>query len=333
MKRLFELLRQFSFLLLAILFSTGSPKSEESTPLKVYIRDSLYGYLKKALPAAFPLKEESQRHLNVFQKRSIEWIPLSGSELYSRLKQEEDHPLADVVVGVESEDISEMKGASFPADIRENLYLPFQWKNESFLPLYYGYLAIFYNTQKISIPSQSLWEFVSVRTDESLVFPDPRVSTIGFCFVDWLIESLPHAKQGNWEIFKSKIKNMPSSWEIAYSLFRKGEASLMVAYTTIMAGKDSHIKAVFFPEGNPIHIFVAFKTLKAAQDPDADEVLRFLISENIQKLIAHELRMYPVWEDAIPQGFINLPKPDKIFMPHLTSRQEILDRWKKIMGK
>ena len=100
-----------------------------------------------------------------------------------------------------------------------------------------------------------------------------------------------------------------------------------------MVGKGPHIKAIFYPEGNPIHIFVAFKTLKAAQDPDSDGILKLFTSENIQKLIAHEFGMYPVLEDVRVEDFINLAKPEKVFMPPLISRQEILDRWKKNMGE
>ena len=324
MKRPLRLLCQLLFA--AFFLFAGTSESQEPAPLKVYIRDSLYHSLKKALPATLSPKEG-----NISQKRSIEWIPLSSLELYSRLKREEDRPVADIVIGVESEYIAEMKGTSFPPEIRENLYFPFQWKNETFLPLYYGYLAVFYNTQKISIPSQSLWELVSVKTDETLIFPDPHVSNIGFCFVEWLMGSLPHAKQENWAVLKSKIKNIPSSWEAAYNLFLKGEVSLIAAYTTVMVGKGPHIKAIFYPEGNPIHIFVAFKTLKAAQDPDSDEILKLFTSENIQKVIAHEFGMYPVLEDVRVEDFINLAKPEKVFMPPLISRQEILDRWKKNM--
>jgi thiamine transport system substrate-binding protein len=335
--KLFQRLRGFAFLSLALFVLAQSVECREPTPLKVYIREVLYDSLKKILPTSFPLTKQKSKHAKVPQRRSIEWIPLSEARLYARLKLEGDETPADVVVGLASDAVPEIKASPFPAELRENLHFPFQWKNRNFLPLYYGYLSILYNAKKISVPSQSLWELVDVKTDESLIFPDPHTSSTGFGFVAWLIESLPQANQSNWDILKTKVKATPASEDFANTFFHKGQASLIVSYTTSTLyhrqNKEPYIKAILFPEGNPLHVFVAFKTLKAAQDSDADALLRILTLADIQTAIASKFWMYPVLESVMTEDLINLPKPDKIFVPRIRSRQTILDRWQTLMGQ
>jgi thiamine transport system substrate-binding protein len=334
-KILFKIFSLCFYLGLTTAFGLPSLQSQELKPLKVYIDKDFYIALKNTLPLSFPFMEEKFKTSKTLPKRQIDWVPFTQQDLWRHLKQEGGKTPADVVVGLDSVYTPVLDAAPFPSMIRESIYFPFQWEKKEFLPIGYGYLAILYDPTRISLPSQSLWEFISVKTDESLFLPDPQKDGIGLAFVSWVMEALPYARKSHWQILRNKIKSVVASHQAAYNLFQKGEAPMMIGYTTIKLAKESSLKEaiplkmIFYPEGNPIRIFVAYKTIKAAQDPEADKILELFTEPAIQRFIAQTLYLYPVRQEAITPELAKLAKPEQIQLPSLHTPEEILAQWQK----
>lgn len=331
----------FLFILGEISSVSVYAQKEHTKPLKVYIRDSLYytQAIKDLLPRTIKTQTKNKQDSVEKSLRKIEWIPISRSILYTRLKLEGLKTQADIVIGLESDIINELDASPLPSHLFESLSLPQPWHNNRFLPLYYGYITLIYNEKLIHNPSLSFEKLITTSTQEKIIFPNPRTSIVGYGFACWLANYVQKdasisSKSKTSFTLKEKIVTMPTSWDIAYTLFRQGESNISVAYTTSLLyhrqkGED-WFKIIPFPEGHPLQIYVAFKTLKAAHDKDADHLLDLLTSIEFQKTMALELYMYPVRKEAFSKDLSHLPIPQKV-IEHTLSRQDVLKMWQEIM--
>lgn len=238
----------------------------------------------------------------------------NGVELLNRLKLENTHSKADVIIGLDNNLLAdaEKTGLFAPHELQPKLAI--EWHNPTFIPFNYSYFAFIYNKKNITQPPHSFNELLT--SNYSIIYSDPRLSTPGLGLLLW-IEKLYDEKSADiWQKLAAKTVTVTSGWSEAYGLFLKGEADFVLSYVTspvynrLYEHDDNYVPAIF-DEGHYPQIEIAGILASSKQKALAKEFLSFLLTPDIQALIATANIMYPVVNTALPDAFNTLPNVDK----------------------
>ncbi len=231
---------------------------------------------------------------------------------------------------------------------------------EGFVPFDYGVFSLISDQAeltrlKLGVP-QSLKDLLKPAYRRNVILEDPRTSTPGMAFL-----LLTHAVFGAdfmafWHSFKTQWLTLTPGWDGAYGLFLRREAPLVWSYTTSQAYHEEHgdikgdgrrYRALLFQEGQPMQVEGAAMIRRSLRGgaPGAplsapnDEVerlskafLEFLISPEIQTLIAHTNWMLPVRVGVeLPESYRALPTAKKLLRLEKDSDElsQILGRWQR----
>ncbi len=190
------------------------------------------------------------------------------------------------------------------------MLLSYKWSNQYFLPYDFGYYAFIYDSNKIKNPPKSMKEFLDDKG--SIIYQDPRTSTVGFGLLLWLEKLYGKDSAKAWEKITKKTITVPKGWSEAYNMFLEGESDYVLSYTTspayhLIAEKKDNYKAIAFSEGN-------YKT------------------KDFQKHIPTGNWMYPVIDIKLPADFAKLPKVKALSLPSKEvsqNRKTWLKDWQK----
>ncbi|MDO9416622.1 thiamine ABC transporter substrate binding subunit [Pararhizobium sp.] len=278
----------------------------------------------------------------------IEWVGVAdGVELLTRLKLEGEGTKADLVLGLDTNLITEAKatGLFVPHGIDvSGVKIPGGFSDDVFVPYDYGHFAIVYDTKTLMEPPRSLKDLVDGDPSQKLVIEDPRTSTPGLGLLLWVKSVYGNEAPTAWAKLKNRILTVTPGWSEAYGLFTKGEAPMVLSYTTspayhMIAESTDRYQAAKFSEGHYIQIEVAGVT-KAAKDPQlAKDFLTFMVGPQFQSIIPETNWMLPVaaTTQPLPEAFGKLVSPDKTFlMPAeevARNRKAWIDEWLAAMSK
>ncbi|APO69632.1 thiamine ABC transporter substrate-binding protein ThiB [Rhizobium gallicum] len=269
-----------------------------------------------------------------------------GVALLSRLKLEGASTKADVVLGIDTNLVTEAKETGlFDAsgvDVGA-LKVPGGFVDDVFVPYDYGHFAIIYDTQTIKDPPQSMKDLVEGDPSQKIVIEDPRTSTPGLGLLLWVKSIYGDKAPEAWGKLKNRILTVTPGWSEAYGLFTKGEAPMVLSYTTspayhMVTENTDRYQAAAFSEGHYIQIEVA-GLLKNAQDKDlARDFLKFMITPGFQDTIPTNNWMMPVSATSkpLPDAFSKLVNPAKTFLMSsdevARSRKAWIDEWLAAMS-
>ncbi len=237
-----------------------------------------------------------------------------GASILSRLRLEGKNTKADIVLGLDTNLIE----ATLKTGLIEkhkvdtkNLNLPIKWTNKYFIPYDYGYYAFIYDSNKIKNPPKSMKEFLEDKG--SIIYQDPRTSTVGFGLLLWLEKLYGKNVNKAWEEITKKTVTIPKGWSEAYNMFLKGESDYVLSYTTspayhMIAEKKNNYKAIAFSEGNYMQTEIAGKVASSKHSKLADKFMNFILSKDFQKHIPTGNWMYPVIDVEVPAEFSKLVK-------------------------
>ncbi|WP_119257851.1 thiamine ABC transporter substrate binding subunit [Shinella zoogloeoides] len=272
----------------------------------------------------------------------VEWVGVAdGVELLTRLKLEGEGTKADVVLGLDTNLISEAKATGLfePHGLKpEGLTVPGGFSDDTFLPYDYGHFAVVYDTEALKIPPTSLKELVEGDPSQKIVIEDPRTSTPGLGLLLWVKSVYGDKSAEAWTKLKNRVLTVTPGWSEAYGLFTKGEAPMVLSYTTspayhVIAENTERYKAAAFSEGHYIQIEVAGLT-RTSHDKDlARQFLTFMTGPDFQSIIPETNWMMPAAKtrDPLPAAFDALVKPKKTFlMPSeevAANRKAWIDEW------
>lgn len=273
---------------------------------------------------------------------TVEWVGLAdGVELLTRLKLEGEATKADLVLGLDTNLITEAKatGLFVPHGIdTTKIDVPGDFKDDVFIPYDYGHFAIVYDTEALKNPPASLKELVEGNPDEKLVIQDPRTSTPGLGLLLWVKSVYGDDAPAAWEKLSKRILTVTPGWSEAYGLFTKGEAPMVLSYTTspayhMVAEDTARYQAAPFSEGHYIQIEVAGMTSKADNPKLAKDFLAFMTGPEFQSIIPTTNWMMPAAATAepLPEAFSKLVKPEKTFLMSAeevaANRKAWIDEW------
>ncbi|MDM9624369.1 thiamine ABC transporter substrate binding subunit [Rhizobium sp. S152] len=269
-----------------------------------------------------------------------------GVALLSRLKLEGSGTKADVVLGLDTNLITEAKSTDL-FDVSgvdtSALKVPGGFKDDVFVPYDYGHFAVIYDTQTIKTPPTSLKEMVEGDPAQKIVIEDPRTSTPGLGLLLWVKSVYGDKAPEAWAKLKKRVLTVTPGWSEAYGLFTKGEAPMVLSYTTspayhMVSEKTDRYQAAAFSEGHYIQIEVAGLLKNAPDKALAQDFLKFMITPGFQDTIPTNNWMMPVsaTSEPLPDAFGKLVNPSKTFLMSpdevAKNRKAWIDEWLAAMS-
>jgi len=279
---------------------------------------------------------------------TLKWVGAEdGVALLNRLKLEGRSTKADVVLGLDTNLVTEAKktGLFAPAGIDTSaVNIPGGFHDDDFVPFDYGYFAVVYDTKTIKSPPTSMKDLVDGPADVKIAIEDPRTSTPGLGLLLWMKEIYGDKAGDAWAKLKRRVLTVSPSWSDAYGLFTKHEVPMVLSYTTspayhIMEEKTDRYKAAKFSEGHYMQIEVAGMIKGSAHEKLAKEFLQFMISPKVQDVIPTTNWMLPAakMDKPLPAAFDGRVKPDHSFLysPEKVdqNRKAWIDEWLAAMSK
>ncbi|WP_245500694.1 thiamine ABC transporter substrate binding subunit [Rhizobium sp. BK251] len=269
-----------------------------------------------------------------------------GVALLSRLKLEGASSKADVVLGLDTNLVTEAKETGlFDAHgiDASAAKVPGGYSDDVFVPYDYGHFAVIYDTETIKNPPTSLKELVEGDPSQKIAIEDPRTSTPGLGLLLWVKSVYGDKAPEAWGKLKGRILTVTPGWSEAYGLFTKGEAPMVFSYTTspayhMVAENTERYQAAAFSEGHYIQIEVAGLMKNAPSKDLARDFLKFMVTPAFQDTIPTNNWMMPVsaTSEPLPDAFGKLVKPEKTFLmsPHevARNRKAWIDEWLAAMS-
>ncbi|HOE89733.1 MAG TPA: thiamine ABC transporter substrate-binding protein [Sphaerochaeta sp.] len=312
------------------LFSMGAQKEQQLT---VYAYDSFSGDWGpgKEVVAAFEAKHD---------------IPVKvisagdGVEMLTKVIAEQDHPYADVVIGISDE----MATRAYRADLFEPYHSPLLHEIPEFLhfdseyrllPFDYGNFAFIIDSERI--PKEdwptSLEDLTHPRFRKNIILIDPRTSNVGLGLLLWTIHIFGEEGWLDWwKAMKDQVLTITDGWSGAYGLFIEGEAPIVLSYTTSPVYHytyegSTRYQALIFDEGHQATIEGVGMLRSSKRKEEAKLFIDFLLSE-AQLPIALANSMYPTnMNTALTEGFAYAPKPGVSLRMESEVIEKKLDRW------
>ncbi|GAA2858793.1 thiamine transport system substrate-binding protein [Aminobacter niigataensis] len=317
---------------------------------------------------AFPAAAEGKLTVYTYESFTAEWGPgpqvkkafeaecacevdfvsvADGVALLNRVKLEGAATKADIVLGLDTNLTAEAKATGLFAphgSAGENVKVPGDWKDDTFVPYDYSYFAVVYDTEKLKTPPKSLKELVEGDPEQKIAIQDPRTSTPGLGLLLWVKSVYGDKAPEAWAKLKGRVLTVTPGWSEAYGLFTKGEAPMVLSYTTspayhMVADKSERYQAAPFEEGHYLQIEVAGITTTGANNPLAEKFMAFMTGPGFQDVIPETNWMLPAGKTDKPlnPAFDRLVKPAKtlIFSADevAANRKAWVDEWLGVMSK
>lgn len=268
-----------------------------------------------------------------------------GAAVLSRLKLEGERTKADIVLGLDTNLTANAKetGLFAPhAGVPDNLTLPIEWSDDTFLPYDWGYFAFVYDKARLESPPASFAELL--EGDTSIIIQDPRSSTPGLGLLLWVKSIYGDNAAQTWEALAPRIVTVTKGWSESYDMFLNGEADMVLSYTTspayhLIAEEDDSKAAANFVEGHYLQIEVAAKVATTQNEALADAFLEFMTSEAFQSVIPTTNWMYPAAMpvENLPTGFETLIMPSKAYLIGESAveaqREAAIDEWVEALSR
>lgn len=317
---------------------------------------------------SFPAAAEGKLTVYTYESFTAEWGPgpqvkkafeaecacevdfvsvADGVALLNRVKLEGAATKADIVLGLDTNLTAEAKATGLFAphsSAGENVKVPGDWKDDTFVPYDYSYFAVVYDTEKLKNPPKSLKELVEGDPEQKIAIQDPRTSTPGLGLLLWVKSVYGDKAPEAWAKLKGRVLTVTPGWSEAYGLFTKGEAPMVLSYTTspayhMVADKTERYQAASFEEGHYLQIEVAGITTTGAKNPLAEKFMAFMTGPGFQDVIPETNWMLPAGKTEKPlnPAFDRLVKPAKtlIFSADevAANRKAWVDEWLGVMSK
>ena len=264
-----------------------------------------------------------------------------GGALLNRLKIEGIKSSADVILGLDNNQMAEAKETGLIDNhgiTLSNLNLNIQWSDKQFIPFDFGYFGFVYDSDRIKYIPTSLADLVFNPESPKIIIQDPRTSTPGLGLLLWMRKVFGDEDKTAWKSLSPKIVTVTKGWSEAYGLFLEEEAPMVLSYTTSPAyhrhiENTERYKVAIFSDGHYQQIELAAKLVTSKKPELATKFLNFLLTENIQDILPVSNWMLPVIKTGtpIPPSFKDDDIPKKILrfdsVEVKTNRKKWITNW------
>ena len=322
----------FVVLLLAVSLSVSAGGTQEDKDtLVIYAYDSFvseWGPAGKILPA---FEEETGITVDIQSAGD-------AGQVLSRAILEAKNPRADIILGIDNNLLDRALKADIlkPYKPKHAGRIPEELRFDPtyhVIPFDYGFFSIVYDSERITLPPESLEDLTRLEYSDKLILMDPRTSSPGLGFLLWTIEVYGDGWTDYWKRLKPSILTITAGWDAGYGLFTAGEAPMVLSYTTSPAyhvefeGTDRY-KAAIFDGGNYMQIEGMGIVKGAPHRKEAERFIDFMLTDSFQKVIPLTNFMFPVVpETGLPESFDAAPKPETILLMDAEQIASNLESW------
>lgn len=273
----------------------------------------------------------------------MEFLP---GDLLPRIMLEGQNTRADIVIGLNTDVTAKARSTGLFAphgQDKDELELPIDWTDDTFLPFDWAYVSFIYDATKIATPPASFEELRNMPEDQKVVIQDPRSSISGLALILWVKAVYGDQAEAFWADMAPRILTVTKGWSESYGLFTDGEAPMVLSYNTspayhIAFEEDDTKKAAIFDEGHYGFFELVAKT-STTDNPHADTFMEFVLSDAFQSAIPMTNFSYPSAQTSSewPEVFANLPAPEKtIFLNEDEAeaiRAEAIEEWRRALSQ
>ena len=267
-------------------------------------------------------------------------------DVLPRLLLEGENTRADVAIGLNTDVTARAREAGIFAphgQETDDLSMPLEWTDETFLPFDWSYAAFVYDRTRVAEPPESFDALLEAE-DLSLIIQDPRASISGLALLLWVEAIYGEKAASAWERLAPKVLTVTQDWSTAYGLFTEGEADMVLSYTTspayhIIAEEDDTKAAAIFEEGHYLFVELAAKVAGTDQPVLADMFMEYVLSEDFQSMIPTTNWSYPanLPQADWPEVFRDLPRPDRaLFFSEEEAearRPAAIETWRRALSR
>jgi thiamine transport system substrate-binding protein len=175
------------------------------------------------------------------------------------------------------------------AEFTHPRFIPYDWSPMSFV----------YRKTAVPRVPRNFEELTSPEYKGQIGLQDPRSSTPGLQFVQW-VRAVEGAKTVTFlEHLKPNVHSVSPSWSFSYGLFKKEQVRFVFSYVTSLAyhwgiEKNRNFQILSFPEGHPVQVEYAGVPKGCRECVLAQKFVEELIKPWAQKLIMEKNFMFPV---------------------------------------
>ncbi|MGE4133510.1 MAG: thiamine ABC transporter substrate-binding protein [Bdellovibrionales bacterium] len=168
---------------------------------------------------------------------------------------------------------------------------------EHFLPFDWSPMSFVYRHDDQAKP-EKLDDLLRSEWKRQFALQDPRASTPGLQFLNWVRTVKREGAKDFLRAFKANVNSVSPSWAFSYGLFEKRQTRFVFSYLTSLAfhwqqegGREFDILS--FPEGHPVQYEFVGVPDACEQCDLAAEFVSFLMQPEQQKIIMERGFMLP----------------------------------------
>ena len=302
--------------------------------------------------SSFPtvIIDQVKKHFKEKLQQNVEFKSFSDTgPLLNQLLQERDRPQADVVVGLDHNYLSKVLEAGIlkayrpqaAAKIRKELVFDPDFR---MIPFDYGYVVFNYDRERLKRVPKSHSDLLDPFYKGKIIIENPLTSSPGQVFL--LTTIALYGDPGYldyWRKLKPNLLTITPGWDEAYGMYTSGEAPIVLSYGAspvyhLINEKTERYQALVLDDAAYAQIEGIGIVNRTANLRGARQIVDYLLSPAVQRLIPENQFMYPVRTDVpLPESFRIAARVNKILnLPPAqvsTNLNRWLEQWDKVINE
>jgi thiamine transport system substrate-binding protein len=269
--------------------------------------------------------------------------------LFNQLVLEKKAPHADVVIGLDHNYLPKVKAEKLlepykpqaAAKLKRDIVFD---PSFNLIPFDYGYVVLNYNREQLTQLPRTHLDLTRPEYREKIILENPLTSSLGQIFL--LTTIALYGEPGYldyWRKLKPNLLTITPGWDEAYGMYTGGEAPIVLSYTTspvyhLLHEHTEKYRPLILDQAAYAQIEGVGIVRNASNPKAARQLVEYLLTPELQKLIPESQFMYPVRTDVtLPDSFriagkvkniLNIP-PAKVN----ANLQRWLAEWEKMMNE
>lgn len=173
-----------------------------------------------------------------------------------------------------------------------------EYTSKFFVPYDWSPMTFVFRKGDFPVPAK-LDDLLKPEFKKQFALQDPRSSSPGLQFYNWIKAVKGDEAAAFLEKFKENVHSVSPSWSFAYGLFKKEQVKFVFSYVTSLAyhwgiENNRDFRVLSLEEGHPVQVEYAAIPASCRECDLAEEFVKFMMQPDSQKLIMERNFMLPV---------------------------------------